>query len=285
MKKEFIMETEEVTLIEVKKKTAPEKIPEKIKEFFAKRKLEMAIFVALVMTSKLTGLNFGMLLCIAIFLWSVVTVARIPGYGGILASLLVVAVIGVSVYSFIRPHMPRTVKQSDIAMDATDQWVTSLMGDQILVKAKDLWAVKRDEKGQAMLEHYKWLLGQGRPQEASDTLYKFMKAWNFNPAHQGQDVTKPDQPVTTLTPPESIRDSIFTKGNYEIPVDGITPFIIHVKSTACSKYSTSSDRGYYLAYTDSPPIYDAPGIFTIYPNKPEPRFQLQGHSVVHMIVN
>jgi hypothetical protein len=90
-------------------------------------------------------------------------------------------------------------------------------------------------------------------------------------------------------------DSIFTKGVYDINVDGKTPFVIRVAAsrTGCEKYSMRvkqprDGNGYDVLYADgTPPVHDAPGISTAFPNKQVPRFQLAANvpTTVELTVN
>jgi hypothetical protein len=109
-----------------------------------------------------------------------------------------------------------------------------------------------------------------------------------------------NQPKTPQPPSSGqtsmIGDSIFTKGVYDIDVNGKTPFVIRVAAskTGCEKYSMRvkqpRDRsdGYDVLYADgTPPVHDAPGISTVFPNKQVPRFQLAANipTTVELTVN
>ena len=93
-------------------------------------------------------------------------------------------------------------------------------------------------------------------------------------------------------PSESItvKDSVFTKGTYFINVKDKTPFVINVQSAlTCNKYSLASQtgNGYNVVYVDGTMVYDAPGVRTVFPNRPNPRFKLMSNKLatIKMVVN
>jgi len=102
------------------------------------------------------------------------------------------------------------------------------------------------------------------------------------PSNQNQ------QPSVTQT--SMVKDSIFTKGVYDIDVNGETPFTIRVVSAQeCDKYLLASQtgNGYDIVFADGTLVHDAPNIQTKSPHYETPRFRLKSTELVtiKMIVN
>jgi len=88
----------------------------------------------------------------------------------------------------------------------------------------------------------------------------------------------------------AVRDSFFTSGTYYIDVNNEAFYYINILSTkTCARYSLASQtgNGYFVIYDDGPPVYDEPGINTVFPNKERPRFKLKSKqpATIKMVVS
>jgi hypothetical protein len=148
-----------------------------------------------------------------------------------------------------------------------------------------------------LLGKYAVLLKQGKVERAKALMDSIDNLFYPKPVKEAKIASKPKTPQPPSSGQTSMNgDSIFTKGVYDIDVNGTTPFVIRVAASkiGCDKYSMrvkkprDRNEGYDVLYADgTPPVHDAPGISTSFPNKQVPRFQLAASipTTVELTVN
>lgn len=149
-----------------------------IKNFFVARKVELIVFLLLLLVAIFSGINFGIILGLTLFYWAASYVADIPKGGRTLANISRFVIFIVFLFSLIGALMPRTNSQLAILWDKVDQ-ISYHTGNTAEVTARDLWETQRDNNSKEFLEYYNQLLADGETKEAADTLAKFQKAWDL----------------------------------------------------------------------------------------------------------
>jgi len=152
-------------------------------DFLKNRMGELALLFALVLVSIYTGVRLGLLLGL-VLTFALIIYARRSEIGKKVAPWLQGVLVIVFLISIIDAYLPRTKNKKDIAIARVDQTVSDLMGDLTETQARDMWDIRKDEKGQKFLLYYDYLLSQSRPQEARDTLNRFLKAWDLDRKEQ-----------------------------------------------------------------------------------------------------
>lgn len=236
----------------------------KVKNFFQKRKMEFALFVAMVATCMFTGIGFGTLLGVAIFLWATAYVAELPKYGSTLSTIMRLAVVCVFIYSLIVPNMPRSVNNADVGWANFDMGVSSLMGDKTETRARDIWQIKKNEKGRKFLAYYNFLLSQERTIEARDTLSGFLKAWDLDRKEQRLSNGDPAQvqSQSQLAPSGNTKPTVLHPGvyYYVLKAGQRTPWFT---TPDCSKYHLNTKSETYnqrLFFSDGTDFMDGPTV-------------------------
>jgi hypothetical protein len=261
----------------------------KIGTFLKNRAGELILLVALMIISIYSGVNFGILLSLALVFALLAAAAEMSKIGKTWHWVLQTGVILLIVGSIVGAYLPRATAKKGIARDYFDQAIASLMGDKTKKIAEDMFNIQKDSLGTIFLKHHNSLLSQGKPKEAQDTLNGWMRAWTFNREQEKKENIKsePKAPEIVASSQVIAKDSIFTKGVYYIPVKGETPFTIHIKSSACGRYAMSSDKwNYDIAYNNNNSrLHDGPGV--LYPVfKQDPQFRLHSpDDLVKLVVN
>lgn len=191
-----------------------------VKNFFKNRKMELVLFLALLLTAIFSGVNFGLILGLTLFFWATGVVAEIPKGGKTLSVILRVVVIGVFVFSIIAALMTRSYQKRWIALGRFDQFTAWVMGDQNMVKSSDIWEMEKEEKSKKFREYYRNLLAQGKTKEAADTLQKFNQAWDLRKLLKENSPEPEDDPTIQPAPtqPGATKESMtLNKGNQWFP--------------------------------------------------------------------
>lgn len=209
---------------------------------------------------------------------------------GRVANAVVIVVAGVILFWSMFPMTSRDLPFLATKVDLEG----SKAIDKVRVTADVTWEASRTQHAEEMDIEYRRRLSEGDTKGATKVEMDFYNTWDK--ARIKDSLIAASKPVSnyqsqlqlqsqSLTPASSLVDSIFTKGTYYIAVNGVTPFIIHIVSNACSKYATRSDKWYELVYVGGSIIHDGPGVSTKYPNLPEPKFQLRGNSIIKLVVS
>lgn len=222
---------------------------DKVKNFLHKRKMEFALFVAMIATCMFTGIGFGTILGVSIFLWATAAVSELPKIGRTLSFLMRLVVFVVLIYSWTVPSLHRFSEHTDVGWDNLDMGLTSLLGDRTETKARDIWKIKKDKKGKEFLAYYNFLLSQERTVEARDTLRGFLKAWDLDRKEQRVSNRDPAQvqSQSQLAPSTSgtVNSTVLYPGTHRFALKA---------GQETPKFSFP-DCGYY-PYSVSSPSYD-----------------------------
>jgi len=218
-------------------------------DFLKNRMGELALLFALVLVSIYTGVRLGLLLGL-VLTFALIVYARRSEIGKKVAPWLQGVLVVVFLISVIDAYLPRTKNKKDIVIARIDQTVSGLMGDLTETQARDMWDIRKDEKGQKFLCYYDSLLSQSRPQEARDTLNGFLKAWDLD---RKEHQSGPGQSLATVQSQPQITPSI---GGTDEPIV-LYPGTHHFSLKAGQETPKFSfpDCGYY-PYSVSSPSYD-----------------------------
>ena len=280
-------------------------LKEKTFNFLQRRWMDVAAFLALVVFSIYTGINFWFFLGIAAFLTLLNIMSGKKGSYKTAANVMRLIFFLIFAAIIFTKFFPRANLVKIRAWTAVDQTIADLAPSTAKTKAKDFFNLEKEKASEVFLLHYQKLLSEGKVKEAQDTLLKFEEFWSFNREPKKPEVVYRDKivlpkPVAVEKPavievepikPKKpvLRDSSFYRGTYYIHVNGETPFRINIKSSkSCYRYSIASQSGEYdIVFDDNKVEHDVPGKKWTLPYYEKPRFILRSSkpAVAKLIVN
>lgn len=148
-----------------------------IYDFFKTIKLELVLFVALVVVSIFTGINLGFMILVLVLVATTGIVRR--GGHGRTAFFLRSAVVIVFGVALITVYFPRSSSKGVHSLAHTDQIISSNLPDKTQVEATDLWDMSKDSQGQRFLVKYRKLIEKGKTKEAYILLKEFQEQWDM----------------------------------------------------------------------------------------------------------
>lgn len=275
-------------------------LKEKTFSFLQRRWMDVAAFLALIVFSIYTGINFWFFLGMGLFLTLLNVMSGKKGSYQTAANIMRWIFVLVFIAIVLAKFFPRANMVKIRAWTAIDQTIADLAPSTAKTKAKDLFNLEKEKASEAFLLYYQELLSEGKIKEAQDTLLGFEEFWAFklesktssSRAVSAEPVVI-EQPVVRkieVQKPKTValRDSNFYRGTYYININGQTPFRINVISNkSCNRYNLSSQGGGYYIVSNKDVTYDAPGIKTQVPYQEKPRFVLKADqpTVVKLVVH
>ena len=244
--------------------------------------MKLALVLALIILSMMTGLSFWVSIMIGIF-WGLLSIGSTRSAYRTLSKIMKVIFVLVLLGVVVKSFLPQTYNSKEKNLVALDQSISSVFKTDTKVKAEGLFNKQREKASEQFLVYYNQLLGEAKIEEARDTLIAFENKWQF----RVKAIKEREGDLTGIIPPTSqapetgnIPDSVFNIGTYQIDVRGQTPYYIYMpKSNGCRTYSLFSDRyNYKIIYFDGEVVQGGPGVKL--GHRLEPRFLLQGNDIV-----
>lgn len=278
------------------------KVLSKITGFFGGIWQIFCLFIALLLVWYLAGVSLKYTLPLIICFWVLSEFSQTPKARKVLALILKAIVIIALIYSAMAAYFPRINGKTIIMRASIDQKISSSMGNNVDINAKDRWEATKEKKSKEFFIYYQSLLDEGKTKEAADTLARFKRIWDEewrkdeNQAKQSvpsQNASAASQPINTSSASKPIasnfsKDSIFTKGTYLINVKGETPFNLIIKPSkkGCARYSLSSDKyKYQILVPGENPIQGSPNAILAYREEPKFKLSSQEGDSVKLVVN
>lgn len=185
--------------------------------------------------------------------------------------LLYIPAAIIIVFAVMSSYFPLTSSKGTWGIIKLDLF-TSRQIDSVQVKADILLETEKNLQKDALLDDYHDLLKKGQVEQAKALLDSIDNL--FYPKKVKEEVVT-IQPEPAPTPVPMVKDSIFTKGEYFIDVQGMTPFsiLIFPSTDGCARYSLSSDRyNYQVYFSDGEVVQSGPNV--IVKHRPQPKFRL-----------
>lgn len=253
--------------------------------FFQGIWMKLALVLALIILSMMTGLSFWVSIMIGIF-WGLLSIGSTRSAYKTLSKIMKVIFVLVLLGIVVKSFLPQTFNSKEKSLVALDQSIISVFKTDTKVKAEGLFNKQREKASEKFLVYYNQLLGEARIEEARDTLTAFEKKWQF----RVKEIEEREEDVSGIIPPISvpergnIPDSVFNIGTYQIDVKGQTPYYVYIPaSNGCTTYSLISDHYHYsMVFSDGEVVRGGASIKLSH--RVEPRFILQGDDKVTLII-
>lgn len=242
--------------------------------------MKLALVLALIILSMMTGLSFWVSIMVGIF-WGLLSIGSTRSAYRTLSKIMKVIFVLVLLGIVVKSFLPQTFNSKVKNLVALDQAIISVFKTDTKVKAEGLFNKQREKASKQFLLYYDQLLEEAKIEEARDTLAAFEKKWQFRVKEiraREEEVILP--PLSQVAERRNIPDSTFNIGVYQIDVKGQTPFYIYIPSSlGCITYSLSSLRyNYQIVFSDGEVVQDGPGV--ILRHRLEPKFILKGDDLV-----
>lgn len=178
-------------------------------------------------------------------------------------------IIGAAIFS---SYLPLTSSKGTWGLMKVDLF-TSRAVDSVQVKADLILETEKNLQKEALLDDYHELLKQGKVEQAKAMLDSIDNLFYPKKVKEKVVAVQPE-PIPVPSPP-TVRDSVFTKGEYIIDVKGMTSFniLIFPSVDGCARYSLSSDKyDYQIYYSDGEVVNASPT--AVLKHRPRPNFRL-----------
>ena len=256
-----------------------------IVNFLKTQWITATIIVGLILLKIFTGIPFWCMLAVVVFFTAVQIIksGKINRQSRGLATIMVVVFLVTLGDSYWKKNLVKSFGQKEVLKARVDQKIFKLMGDEVEVKAKNIWELQKVKNGKEFLAYYNDLLAQGKTKEAADTLAGFKRHWDLKLQSQATSppvisvpIAPPPTANTPVAPPLATvgRDSIFRKGTYYIDVKGETSFncIIMPDKVGCARYAmTSTENSFVIKFSDGENV---PATAFGLPYRERPKFKL-----------
>lgn len=245
-------------------------------KFSQKLLRNIALFIALIILSILTGISFYWTLLIAVF-WSLLSLdTRKSAYRTVSVAMKIIVVLFVLNYA-IKAFFPKSYNSLTTTILSIDQIAEAISPSKVEVDARTLFDRQKEKESKVFIRHYDSLLKKGELHEAMDTLEKFEAKWTYKPK-------KSKSQEESVMVPDMVPDKVFSKkGTYQIEVKGETPFYIFIPDNGQITYSiTSTDPDCLLIFSDGEvvKVNDNPVIRY----RREPRFKIKANDIVALVI-